>query len=132
MTTPPEIGDTARRGARRAAQRLRPQLGATLVVDVETVLAQQGSDEASQYLDPVGLAALIVASADLAWTVFNDLRQRSERADKKIVERLVLGELVRRQTAEPEQLQLIVEVVVDETVPPQDDSDGAEPPADEA
>jgi hypothetical protein len=132
VTTPPEIGYTARRGARRAAQRLRPELGATLVLDVETVLAQQGSDEASQYLDPVGLAALIVASADLAWTVFNDLRQRSERADKKIVERLVLGELVRRQTAEPEQLQLVVEVVVDETVPPQDDSDSAEPPADEA
>ena len=63
--------------ARSAAAILAPDLGPSLPAEVEAALAARDtSQRPDRYLDPVSLASLIVAIATLAWTIYNDQRNR--------------------------------------------------------
>ena len=69
--------DPAAEAARSAAVILAPDLGANLPAEVEIALAARGAQQRlGRYLDPVSLAGLIVAIATLAWTIYNDQRDR--------------------------------------------------------
>ncbi|UBU15049.1 carboxymuconolactone decarboxylase family protein [Nonomuraea gerenzanensis] len=76
-------------GARAAARRLG------LTADVESALQARRPD---QYLDPVSLASLIVSAAALAWTVYQDLRKKTDTPSPDVVSRTVRTELRRSRT----------------------------------
>jgi hypothetical protein len=68
------VGDAAR----SAAAILAPDLGPSLPVEVEALLAARGAQRRpDRYLDPLSLASLIVAIASLAWTIYNDQRKQT-------------------------------------------------------
>ena len=72
--------DAAADAARSAAAILAPDLGPGLPAEVEAALAARGTGQRpDRYLDPVPLASLIVAIADLAWTIYNDRRKQPPR-----------------------------------------------------
>src|ERR1700753_800528 len=64
--------------ARSAAVILAPDLGQNLPTEVEAALAARAGDyRPDRYLDPVSLGSLIVSVATLAWTIYNDQRNRA-------------------------------------------------------
>ena len=70
--------DPAADAARSAAAILTPDLGPNLPAEVEAALAARDTQQRpDRYLDPVSLASLIVAIATLAWTIYNDQRDRT-------------------------------------------------------
>jgi hypothetical protein len=69
--------DPAAEAARSAAVILAPDLGRNLPVEVEAALAARAGDQRpDRFFDPVSLGALIVSVATLAWTIYNDQRNR--------------------------------------------------------
>jgi hypothetical protein len=69
--------DPAADAARTAAAILAPGYGPSLPAEVEAALAARDtSQRTDRYLDPVSLATLIVSIATLAWTIYNDQRDR--------------------------------------------------------
>jgi cell wall assembly regulator SMI1 len=61
-----------------ACRHPRPDLGSNLPAQVEAALAAHDSQQRpDRFLDPVSLGILIVASATLAWTVYNDQRNHT-------------------------------------------------------
>ncbi|MGW6984865.1 hypothetical protein ACWGE1_36350 [Streptomyces sp. NPDC054932] len=134
MTTEPVA-----RIARAAAQRLTSARHPMLVTDVEAALhkhaAGHGAFEShnvaarpEQYLDPVALGGLIVATANLVWVVYNDLRKRATAPRPEVVTRHVrirLDELESPLPAlTPAERERIIAVIVEETlaVPPEPES----------
>ena len=72
------MADPAADAARSAAAILAPDLGPNLPAEVEAALAARDTQQRpDRYLDPVSLASLIVAIATLAWTIYNDQRNRT-------------------------------------------------------
>jgi hypothetical protein len=70
--------DTVADAARSAAVILAPDLGRNLPIEVEAALAARGGDQRpDRYVDLVALGSLIVSVATLAWTVYNDQRNRA-------------------------------------------------------
>ena len=70
--------DSVADAARSAAAILAPDLGLNLPVEVEAALAARSGDQRpDRYLDLVSLGSLIVSVATLAWTIYNDQRNRS-------------------------------------------------------
>ncbi len=102
--------------ARAAAQRLTPEDGPRLAVDVEAALYARGSDRGpEQYLDPVALGSLIVSIATLAWTIYSDLRTKAPEASKEVAARTLRVELRQYGDATPV-AEKVTEVVVAEIV----------------
>ncbi len=102
--------------ARAAAQRLAPEYGPRLAVDVEAALYARGSERGpEQYVDPVALGSLIVSIATLAWTIYSDLRKKAPAATKEVAARTMRVELRRYGDATPES-DKVTEVVVAEIV----------------
>jgi hypothetical protein len=65
--------------ARSAAAILAPDLGRHLPTEVEAALAARSGDpRPDRYLDVVSLGSLIVSVATLAWTIYDDQRNRTE------------------------------------------------------
>ncbi len=101
--------------ARAAAQQLQAEAGPGLAAEVEAVLATRQSPSAPpQYVDQVALASLIVAIASLAWTVYNDLKNRTARPAAEVVARTV--RVTRRDQGQPAAPDHIVDVVITETI----------------
>jgi hypothetical protein len=72
------VTDPAAAAARAAAAILAPDLGPDLPAEVEAALAARGTPQPpDRYLDPVAVATLIVTIATLAWTIYNDQRNRT-------------------------------------------------------
>lgn len=70
--------DHAAEAARSAAVILAPDLGRNLPAEVEAALAARAGDQRpDRFFDPVSLGALIVSVATLAWTIYNDQRNRT-------------------------------------------------------
>jgi hypothetical protein len=70
--------DHAAEAARSAAVILAPDLGRSLPVEVEAALAARGVEQRpGRFFDPISLGALVVAIATLAWTIYNDQRNRA-------------------------------------------------------
>ncbi|MFL6077251.1 MAG: hypothetical protein ACJ73S_28130 [Mycobacteriales bacterium] len=93
--------------ARAAARRLG------LEGEVEAVLTANGSGR--QYADPTAVAALVVSVADLAWTVYQDLRSRTSGPSRQVIARRIRVE-VTSTTVDPSTRDRIIEIVIDETI----------------
>jgi hypothetical protein len=108
--------DPAADAARAAAAILAPDLGPSLPAEVEAALAARDtSQRPDRYLDPVSLAGLIVAIATLAWTIYNDQRDR-HHADPPAdsIARQVRITLRDQDTALPPGTERITEIVATE------------------
>ena len=107
--------DPAADAARSAAAILAPDLGPNLPAEVEAALAARGSQQRpDRYVDPVSLASLIVAIATLAWTIYNDQRNRTPRTAAQPIARQVRITLREQDTALPPGAERITEVVATE------------------
>lgn len=111
--------DFVANAARSAAVMLVPDLGQHLPVEVEAALAARGGDHRpDRYLDVVSLGSLIVSAATLAWTVYNDLRNRAHGQEPQAdsVARQVRITLREQDTALPPATERITEVVATEII----------------
>jgi hypothetical protein len=103
--------------ARATAQRLAPEHGERLQAEVEAALYARGATRgAEQYaIDPIALGTLIVAVATLAWTIYNDLRERKPEVAPEVAERELRVELRRFDIGGPER-DRVTEIIVTEIV----------------
>ena len=114
--------DPAAAAARSAAAILAPDLGQHLPVEVEAALAARAGDQRPErFFDPVSLGALIVSIATLAWTIYNDQRNRAREAkveepEQESVARQVRIALREQDTVLPSGTERITEVVVTEII----------------
>ena len=110
-----------RPGRRRGPLRRRhprPRPRPHLPAEVEAALAARGTEQRpGRYLDPVSLASLIVAIATLAWTIYNDQRNRTpDPPPADSVARQVRITLREQDTALPAGTERITEVVATEII----------------
>lgn len=114
--------DLARRVARRAARRLASPRWPELAVDLEAVLDNRrttpraDSGQPDQFVDPIALASLIVAAADLAWSVYADLRKKKTAKPGPVIVQRLRIELGESRLIEPAERDRVIEVVVDEII----------------
>jgi hypothetical protein len=111
--------DTVAVAARSAAVVLAPDLGRNLPVEVEAALAARGGDQRpDRFLDPVSLGGLIVSAATLAWTIYNDRRNRTEgeRPEPDSIARQVRITLRDQDIDLPPGTERITEVVATEII----------------
>ena len=108
--------DPAAQAARSAAAILVPDFGPALPAEVEVALAGRGRPD--RYLDPVSLASLIVSIATLAWTIYNDQRDRLEgqKPEADSIARQVRLALHGQDTILPPGTERITEVVAAEII----------------
>ena len=100
--------------ARSAAQILAGDLGPNLPAEVEAALHARGQDQQrpGQFLDPISLATLVVAVAQLAYSAYSDHRKHTGKPSQEAVERQVRNELREQDTTITPQTERITEVVV--------------------
>lgn len=111
--------DPVARASRAAAQRLSDEYGLRLAVEVEEALYVRGESRSTErYVDPVSLGGLVVSVATLAWTVFNDLRDRAATPSRDVVARRVRVRLETHDRLTPAERDRIIDVVVSETILP--------------
>lgn len=114
--------DPVRRVARTAAQRLESRRWPELTVEIEAVLDDRrsnprGSDGyPDQYVDAISLAALIVAAADLAWSVYTELRTKTSKPVPTIIIQRLHVELPEPRVIESTERDRAIEVIVDEII----------------
>lgn len=120
--------DHAAEAARSAAAILAPDLGQNLPVEVEAALAARaGEQRPDRFFDPISLGALIVSVAALAWTVYNDQRNRmreqktelnpaAQEPEADSVTRQVRIKLRESDEVLPPETPQIAEVVVTEII----------------
>ncbi len=110
------MADVAADAARAAAQALAGELGSQLPGDVETILRAREDAPVDQYVvDPISLAGLIVSAASFAWTVYRDLKTKTDAPARDVIDRRVRGEVRDSEfDAAPAQRDRIIEAVVTE------------------
>ena len=99
--------------ARNAAQQLAPRHGTGLTTAVERAL--QGQQTPDTYLDPTALGSLIVSAATLAWTVYKDLRTKTEHPHPDVITRTVRHEISKTHHLDADQDEVIT-ITVQETL----------------
>jgi hypothetical protein len=109
------VTDPVETVARAAASALAPEYGPELAGEIEAALQTEASSR-DRYADPVGIGALLVSIATLAWTVYTDLRERTQQPAPEVVARTVRVELRDSSGLEPAARDRAIEVVVRETV----------------
>ena len=103
--------------ARSAAAILASDLGPNLSAEVEAALAARDTQHRpDRYLDPVSLASLIVAIADLAWTIYNDQRKHTPAPPPSSIARQVRITLRDQDTPLPPGTEHITEVIATEII----------------
>jgi hypothetical protein len=105
--------------ARSAAVILAVDLGPHLPVEVEAALAARGAQQRpDRFLDPVAIAGLIVAIATLAWTIYNDQRERAKDREPEhdSITRQVRITLREQDTVFPPGAERVIEVVATEVI----------------
>ena len=110
------MDDVAADAARAAAQALAGELGSQLPDDVETIVRAREDATVDQYvLDPISLAGLIVSAASFAWTIYRDLKTKTDTPARDVIERRVRVKVRDSQLdAPPAPRDRIIEVVVTE------------------
>ena len=107
--------DPAADAARAAAVILAPDLGPNLRAEVEAALtARDTPRRPDRYLDPVSLASLIVSIATLAWTIYNDQRNRTPDSPPSSIARQIRITLRDQDTTLPPGTEHITEIVATE------------------
>ena len=97
---------------------MAPEFGVGLPVDVEAALHMPTGVGGDRYLDPIALAALIVSAAQLAWSVYVDLRKRTAQLAPQVVARAGAGGAGRAYGDRPGARDPVIDIVVAETLPP--------------
>ncbi len=112
------MADVAADAARAAAQALAGELGSQLPGDVETILRAREDAPVDQYVvDPISLAGLIVSAASFAWTVYRDLKTKTDAPARDVIERRVRVKVRDSELdAPPAQRDRIIEAVVTEII----------------
>lgn len=101
--------------ARSAALILAPDLGPGLPAEVEAALAARDTRQhADRYLDPISLASLIVGIATLAWTIYNDQRDRASDPPPSSIAHQIRITLREQETILPAGAERITEIVATE------------------
>ena len=108
--------DPAAEAARSTADILAPDLGPSLPGEVEAALAARAAAAPDRYFDPVSLATLIVSVATLAWTIYNDQRNRTPNPPPDSIARQVRITLRKQDTPLPPGTERITEVVATEII----------------
>jgi hypothetical protein len=110
------MDDVAADAARAAARALASELGGQLPGDVEALLHAGDDAPADRYVvDPISLAGLIVSVASFAWTVYRDLKTKTDAPARDAIERRVRVEVRESELdAAPAQRDRIIDVVVTE------------------
>jgi hypothetical protein len=107
--------DPAAAAARASATILAPDLGPNLPTEVEGALAARDKEQRpDQYFDPISIASLIVSIATLAWTIYNDQRNRTPDPPPSSIARQVRITLRDQDTPLPRDIEHITEVVATE------------------
>lgn len=97
--------------ARASAHRLADRYGPRLPGEVEAALHATNGPP-SRYADPVAIGGLIVAVASLAWTIYQDRKQRTPQPPQQVIIRSVRLELPASPALEPDERDRIIEAVV--------------------
>lgn len=112
--------DPVERGARAAAARLRGADDRLLDADVDAALRSHSRSrspvEPDRFIDPAAIGSLIVSVATLAWTVYSDLRSRSEKPSPDQVRREVRARLRRPAALDSASYEEVITITVEETV----------------
>lgn len=114
-----EMNEQVASTARTAAQRLAPEFGDRLPIDVERKLHESvGVAPPDQYVDPVSVASLVVSIAGLAWTIYKDLRRQTASPPARVVARCVRVETPAAVDGAVTitQQDHLIDVVVEETI----------------
>jgi hypothetical protein len=111
--------------AHAAADRLAPGHGPELAAELEAALnAQKSATPPQQYgVDPVSLGTLIVTIADLAWTIYTDLKKETPNPAPEVVARKVRVELRNSSDTSPTRSREITDVIVTEITKMSSDSE---------
>src|SRR4051812_16644392 len=105
------------RSARAAAKRLAADYGPRLVPDVEAALYTAGTAQRpEQYLDPISLAALLVAAAQFGWQLYQDHKKETATPSREVVERRIRVELPQRSDVSADDRNRIIAVITEEIV----------------
>jgi hypothetical protein len=120
--------DPVTEAARSTAAILAPDLGRNLPAEVETALVtRRVGQRPDRYVDVVSLGTLIVSVATLAWTIYNDQRNRMKEQQTEpnhavqepgaeSIARQVRITLREQDTALPPGTERITEVVATEII----------------
>lgn len=127
MTEDPAGGaGPVERSARAAAERLAADYGPRLVPDVEAALYTTGSERRpDQYLDPISLAALIVAAAQFGWQVYQDHKKNTARPSRDVLERRIRVELPERIDVSADDRNRVITVITEEILHQAEGGDAA-------
>jgi hypothetical protein len=118
------MADPVSEAARAAAVILAPGIGPNLPAEVDAALRARhaGHQRPSQY-DPValaslgmGAASLVVAIAQLAWSIVSARRERAERPEPEFITRQVLLTLREQDVPVTPATSRITDVVVTEVI----------------
>lgn len=107
--------DPVARIARAAAQRLTGQAGPGLQADVEAELYRDRA-RPERYVDPVSLGALIVAVADLAWSIHTQHKSRSAAPTAELIARTIRVSLQQTDTTPAEERDAVIDIIVEEAL----------------
>lgn len=104
--------------ARAAADRLGPEYGPALAVEVEAALhARDSARQKDKYVvNPVSLSTLIVTIATLAWNIYTDLKNKTPNPAPDVLARMVRVELRKRGDTPTSSRDEVTEVVVTEII----------------
>src|SRR3954471_14443365 len=112
------------RSARAAAERLTADYGPRLVPNVEAALYTAGSERRpEQYLDPISLAALLVAAAQFGWQVYQDHKKETAQPSQEVVERRIRVQLPERTDISADDRNRIIAVVTEEIIREADEAE---------
>jgi hypothetical protein len=102
--------------ARRAANRLAPQLGARLPMTVEAAL-QGGTGASDQFIDAgliVALAGLVLNIVKFAWDLHKDARAKASTPSREATARQIRLQIALPSSITTAQRDQIITVVLDE------------------
>lgn len=99
--------------ARAAATRLVPEFGPRVEMDVEAALYARDSGGGTGRYDPMAIGALVVAIAQLAWSVYDSYRKKTPEAAPEHYQRVIRNEVRREVEATPSSIK-ITDVVIRE------------------
>ena len=127
MTQTPsgDVDGPVERTARAAAERLSADYGPRLVPDVEAAVYNAGwQQRPEQYLDPISLAALLLAAAQFGWQVYQDHKKETAKPSREVLERRIRVELPERTDISADDRDRIIAVVTEEIIKQADEGDG--------
>lgn len=110
-------GDPVGTAARIVARELATEHGPQIEIDAEAALyaRQAESEESARYIDPVSLGSLIVSIASLAYTVYNNHKNRKEKPTaERVALELRVEQRKHRKLTGPE--EKIIEIISAEVI----------------